>query len=154
MLPPVLQACVVSSQNQPYVFCEQYVLSYRKQEMEVVAKLEGFPNSVAVSLPHTEPRLAIAGDDGLRIVRTRDNSVEVVSDAGFYTNVTFMHGARLIAVTLKELRYFQKSSTAMKLIERVPLQTGEVVALLPLSAAVVGVLYKDGLLERFRIGQV
>jgi len=121
----------------------------------IQALLDSNVSCLAASLPQTARRVAVSTSKSLSVVWLERNCyVETISKDDGYGQVAFLSGGYLIATTdtyLRIFRLFQRSSDVTQLVEERLLQSRDVVAILPLNADHFGVLYRNGLLERFRV---
>jgi hypothetical protein len=152
---------MVVNRNRPIVAADRMLVSLQHSKVVGLCTLDGFPNCMVNSPPHTSSRVAIGTEHSLSVLwLDRNNDVEIVARHDQFTLVTFMHNGRLMAATERELHCYQRSDRATTLRarvslrkERTPNQKGPVkpVALLPLSTDVIGVLYEDGVIDRYRV---
>lgn len=141
--------------NCPVIALGSLLIKYAAGKCEVICDLGCHPNEMAASLPHTAPRIAIATDQSLKVVwLDRGDRVETICDDERYTHVCFVHGGKLLATTDKHLYLFniyQGNSRTVARLDRQTLQLQKVAAVLSISAEIVGVLYQNGVIERYRL---
>ena len=100
--------------------------------------------------------VAIATDNSLRVVwLDRGDRVETIRDDERFTHVCFVHGGRLLATTDTHLHLYNlyqgNSKTVVQLDRQPLLQSQKVVAIMSITGEMVGVLYQNGLIERYRV---
>ena len=142
--------------NTPIIAVGDFLFKYLQRNVELLCDLTCKPNCIAASLPHTAPRIAVATDQSLQVIwLDRSDRVEKICDDETFTHVCFMHGGRLLATSEKYLylyNLYQGSGKSVVRRDRQLLQAQKkVVALLAISAEVVGILYENGVLERYRV---
>ncbi|MDX1929150.1 MAG: hypothetical protein SFV81_21665 [Pirellulaceae bacterium] len=133
----------------------EFLFKYSKGQCEFVSDLKHKPNCMAASLPHTAQRIAIATDQTLLVVwLDRADQIETICDDEQFTHVCFMHGGKLLATTDRYLylySIYQGAGKSVMRLDRQRLQAQKVVALMTIKAEVAGVLYENGVIERYQV---
>jgi hypothetical protein len=141
--------------NIPIFAVGEFLFRYSGGQCEFVSDLEYKPNCMAASLPHTAPRIAIATDQTLLVVwLDRADRIETICDDEQFTHVCFVHGGKLLATTDRYLylySIYQGTGKSVMRLDRQRLQAQKVVALMSITAEVAGILYENGIIERYRV---
>ena len=146
------QRQVVTHAGQPYIACCDTVMGVEDGEPVEIATLPGMIRWMVPSLPLTLPRLLVATEHALWMISTTSGArPELIQSDEQFTQAIFLPGGRVAATTSRELLLFQRGHQSMRLVDRIELQTPDVVALLSLTAETLGILYSHGTLERYRL---
>ncbi len=120
-----------------------------------LALLDHSANCLVASMPHGARRVAVATDKSLSVIwLDQQGRIEVICRDDGYKHVAFLPGGYLVATTdtyLRIFRLFRRTHEVTQLLEERLLQSRDVVAILPLDTTHFALLYRNGLLERFRI---
>ena len=84
----------------------------------------------------------------------RGDRVETICDDERFTHVCFVHGGKLLATTDTHLHLYniyQGDSKTVARLDRQLLQSQKVVSVISITAEIVGVLYENGVIERYRV---
>ncbi len=154
-LNPSPQCKMLVVGNSPIIAVGPLLIKHTGGTLQMICDLGCMPNSMAASLPHTAPRIAIATDHSLKVVwLDRGDRVETIGDDEQFTHVCFVHGGRLLAATEKHLllyNIYQGNAKTVVRLDRQLLQSQKVVSIMAITAEIVGILYQNGVIERYRV---
>lgn len=138
--------------SQPYISCGATVMTIRDNKPHVLGSLAAEIRWMEASLPRTLPRLLLGTDEGMTLVTLGQSrqSKEFGQEHSF-THASFMACGRVVATTPDEVFVYENTGNTMRLLDCQPMQFSNTLAVLPLSAETFGVVYRQGLMQRWRI---
>ena len=138
--------------NVPVIAFDQVVLSKQGDGFVEVTVLDGGPFFMASSLPYTLPRVLVSTPQFLKVISlTRNFEEKIVCSQGGYTHGCFLYGGRIAVVNDKHLSLFDRNRKSMRLACQEEIRSIGVVGVFPIGTNHIGVLYQNGILDRFRI---
>ncbi len=138
--------------NKAVIAYGKSLISAKGDDVQELAQFRSPIRWMVGSMPQTRPRLLVATTDGLYMVMLDGaEPPECILRDMTFTKASFLSSGFIAATTESELLLFRRSTTATRLVDRQPLQMASVVDILALTAETVGVLFDQGLMQRWRL---
>ena len=136
----------------PVIAFDQVILSQQGDGFVEVTVLDGSPFFMASSLSFTLPRILVSTPQFLKVISlTRDFEEKIACSQGGYTHGCFLYGGRIAVVNDKHLSLFDRTRKSIRLACQEEIRSIGVVEVFPIGIDHIGVLYQNGILDRFRI---
>ena len=139
----------------PVITVDQIVLAGSLNGRFVEAAVLGSSAQfVASSMNHTSPRVLIGTESSLKVVwLNRDFHEDTLCRLGKYSAGCFLFGGRIAAITDGHLRLFEPTRDSMRMSSEAVLQFPDPLSVLRIGVDQIGVLYRNGVVDRYRIAK-
>ena len=140
--------------NSPVVVFDQIVLADTGGGFAEAAVLDASPLFFAGSLPYTRSRILAGTPQYLKTIWLgHEPNIEMVCNQGGYHHGCFLFGGRFAVTTDQHLRLFERKRDTTRMVCEEKIRSGGVVKVFPIGTDMIGILYRNGMLDRYRINK-